>query len=226
MWCLPILKDTTYGVPSSAPHPTRSHTHGPCRPWREHTDMRFKRCPPDRMRQSTISYPCTTAGSPALDDDHYRYMRATAPQPSKYSPSPKSQTLWATSKVGHSKTPVPLPRVVIPKPPDKPIPRSPEEPIARRTRSHNPPIVDTAPVARRTCSQTANTASVITPRPSGPAQVPTQVSPKSCYACSRQNVQKILTIKTTAQTPQVLPNLEHLLCQRTWTAMPRYWKSF
>ena len=30
----------------------------------------LKDAPPDRMRQSTICYPCTTAGSPALDDDH------------------------------------------------------------------------------------------------------------------------------------------------------------
>ena len=40
-----------------------------------------------------------------LDDDHYRYTRATAPQPLNYLPSPKSQTPCATSNGGHSTTP-------------------------------------------------------------------------------------------------------------------------
>ena len=78
---------------------------------------------------------------------HHRKVKPPSPPPRVVIPKP----------------PAPLPRVVITKPPDKPIPASPEEPIAQCKRSHNPPTVDTAPVARRTCSQNANTASVITP---------------------------------------------------------------
>ena len=80
------------------------------------------------------------------------------------------------------------PRVVIPKPPSTPIliPQlsiaSQDEPIARRTRSRFPTVdcppprvnkkPDTAPISRRTRSQTASMASVINPLQASQQQYP------------------------------------------------------
>ena len=117
---------------------------------------------------------------------------------------PCAKTPWATTLHPHARprsilrpirrpredgSPAPLPRVVIPKPPDIPIPptptTSPEEPIEHRTRSHLPSMdqaypmvhktIDTAPIARRTRSQTANTTSAITPAQAAQRKYPAKL---------------------------------------------------
>ena len=78
--------------------------------------------------------------------------------------------------------------VVIPKPPAIPVPQipttSPDEPIARCTRSSLPSMdrappkvhktIDTAPIASRTRSQTANVASAINPAQAAQRRYPTK----------------------------------------------------
>ena len=104
--------------------------------------------------------------------------RAQPPQAKTLHPHSRMRSILRPMRLPCKyRPPAPLPRLVIPKPPDIPIlptpTTSPEEPIAWRTRSRLPTFdrapprvhktIDTAPIARRTRSQTVNTASTITP---------------------------------------------------------------
>ena len=164
------------GVQESSPHSDHSHTHGSHSPWREQIHMRFTRRSSHHMRQSTVSNRRAPPGNPEMDENHktstdkaisfhtFKHSHPTALYPAPYAPSPRRPT------------PTSHPRMAIPKPPSILVPQIPiasqDEPIAHCTWSRFPSMdrspprahkkIDTAPIARRTHSQTANMANVIT----------------------------------------------------------------
>ena len=120
----------------------------------------------------------------ALPQAIQRWTKTTKPPQTKPHRTTLSHMLTRTRSIlcpmcrpQEDQPPASPPRVVIPKLPAILIPQNPiasqDEPIARLTRSRFPTMdrsppganktTDTAPITRRTCSQTAALASVVTP---------------------------------------------------------------
>ena len=174
------------GVQSSSSHSSHSHTHGTNCPWGEKLTCPLHNAPHIACNNQLLSID-------ALHQAIQQWTTTKRPPQANLLCATLSNTrtrprsiLRPMHRPQEDRPPASPPRVVIPKPPSILVPQIPiasqDEPIARCTGSRfssmdrSPPrvhkTIDTAPIVRRTRSQTANMASVITPAQAAQQQYP------------------------------------------------------